>query len=434
MIPSRFDLAGGEALTMLGAAPSRAVDGDFVNAGMFKIDENGNISAIGVFVNEDGKETRSELTVSADRIANLTDDYIYFEWCSYFDADGDRVSIDSDEYLNLIVRRSDGLIFSVTDIINLFEAGGWLGKPGCSFAKEDGQGRLLVASVLGNAMTVGRITLSPGWGTWEQLNTTGWPMFGYDYPRLFTMNGGVIATTYSMPSIDDEWSGNAIGSWRGSYEVGVIYPNGGYDHFGSGADYAKYLLLENGLLSISNMHEVHYITIGTSYGQTVTEKVGDMPEQLGYVERFSSWYETSDKVIIKSIGGETPMSYMVYDKTSKTFSMLSPGYDGVDNIELWADNICDGRFYGLLRENGKVSKIVWLDPATLTFGSTDIRIADEIDISTYATDYRNAEAQLTGTRRSDGYKVAVSLNLRKATYNVIFSDPNRPIISLLPLN
>ncbi len=75
---SRFDLANGQALTMVGSS-SRATDGDFSSAGMFKLGDDGQLTAIGVFVDEDGKESRSDLTASPAAVYNLTDDYIGFE-------------------------------------------------------------------------------------------------------------------------------------------------------------------------------------------------------------------------------------------------------------------------------------------------------------------------------------------------------------------
>lgn len=102
---------------------------------------------------------------------------------------------------------------------------------------------------------------------------------------------------------------------------------------------------------------------------------------------------------------------------------------------LWKENLAnDGRFYGLVRENSKICKVVSFDPITLTFNYKDLGLANEIDITTIETDYNHAKAQMTGTRRSDGYKVAVSVDLKTAQYNIIFSDPNRAIVSLIPLN
>ena len=434
---TRFDLSNGDALTILGDVSSRATDGDFSKAGMFKIDNNGNITAVGIFVNEDGKESLSDLKVNPAIMYNLTENYMYFEGCSYYDADGDPVNA-TDEYRSLIVRRSDGLIFSAHGICYM---GNVMGNPQLSYFEEDGQQRLIGAMLgaRGNwEITIGRVTLSAGLGTWEQLTTDGWPLSGREYPHLFQMHNGVIATSCQFPSTDDIWSGSAVGQFNGGTEAGIIYPNGGYDIFGSPNGGISYATLENGLLEMNKeSREVNYITIGSSFGQSNSQKVGNLQIDdniLAY--SISSWYETADKVLLKfrSLFNDESSTYQVYDKQSKSFSLLTPGFGGGDNIELWKKNLCNGRFYCLIRENGKVTKVGWIDPSTLTAGATPIHIANEIDITTFVTDYPNGTALLTGTRRSDGWKVAVSLDLKSGQYSTLFSDPNRPIITLLPLN
>lgn len=395
---------------MLGSAQSRATDGDFSSAGMFKLGDDGQLTAIGVFVNKDGKESRSNMTVSPSKVYNLTDNYIGFQYCAYYDADGDPVSV-SDEYHNLIVRRSDGLVFSAKGI------GGYqytsFDPIGSSFA-EDGAGRLLACFYTfdpNNPGCIGRITLSNGKGTWEQLSTDGSPIQYQDYPKVFAMDKGLVGMT----------------AYYGS-AAGIIYPNGGYDAFGNRENhqgfYERYLVLDDAILVLSPAPK--YIHLGTAYGESSTENL-PMNELLSYGP-VRSWYETSDKVIFKYLDFSF---YVVFDKWTKTTTAIEPEYD--DNIELWKGNLCsDGRFYGLASENEKIRKVVSFDPVTLDYAVKDIDIANEIDITYIANDSRNAKAQMSGTRRSDGYKVAVSVDLKTAKTDIMFSDPNRAIISLIP--
>ncbi len=412
---------------MLSPAQSRATDGDFSTAKMFKLGDDGQLSAVGVFVNEDGKESLSNLTVSPAYVYNLTENYIAFVACDYYDADGDPVYA-TDEYFNLIVRRSDGLVFSAKGIGPSNHPASF--EPIGSGFTEDGAGHLLASFYTSSTDFpgyVGRITLSDNKGTWEQLSTDGSPIAYGDYPKVFAMKGGVVATSiYFIPC----WSDNLL---RTGETAGIIYPNGGYDAFGTinnPYNRTSYVILEDALLEVS--HEPKLITIGTSYGQSTVEPLElESPEILGEVY-LSSWYETSDKVIIKT--NDRYGWYIIFDKRTKKFSRLDN--DGNDsNIMLWKENLAnDGRFYGLVRENSKICKVVSFDPITLTFNYKDLGLANEIDITTIETDYNHAKAQMTGTRRSDGYKVAVSVDLKTAQYNIIFSDPNRAIVSLIPLN
>lgn len=402
---------------MLGSS-SRATDGDFSSAGMFKLGDDGQLTAIGVFVDEDGKESRSDLTVSPAAVYNLTDDYIGFEWCSYFDKDGDPVDA-TDEYRNLIVRRSDGLVFSAKGI-------GGSDNPtfnplGSSYT-EDGAGRLLAAFYTfspDNPGCIGRITLTKGKGTWEQLSTDGSPIQYSDYPKVFAMNNGLVGMTVGCNQ-DDNYT-SAGGS------AGIIYPNGGYDSFGGFNRYTSYLVLDDAILELSR-EQSKYIHLGTAYGESTVE-VLPHDELLSSYYGLRSWYETSDKVIFNT----SFKKYVAFDKHSKRTTAIELQYD--DNIFLWKENLCsDGRFYGIAKENGKVCKAVSFDPVTFSYTEKDLNIANEIDITYIANDSRNAKAQMTGTRRSDGYKVAVSVDLKTAQTDIIFSDPNRAIISLIPLN
>ncbi len=414
---TRFDLANGQALTMLGSS-SRATDGDFSSAGMFKLGDDGQLTAIGVFVDEDGKESRSDLTVSPVYVYNLTDDYIGFELCSYFDKDGDPVQA-TDEYRNLIVRRSDGLVFSAKGI------GGsdypTFNPMGASFT-EDGAGRLLAAFYTftpANPGYIGRITLTKGKGTWEQLSTDGSPIQYSDYPKVFAMNNGLVGMT-----VDCKQDGVYNSAGR---TAGIIYPNGGYDAFGERNGDASYLVLDDAILELSR-EQPKYIHLGTAYGESSVEMLPKY-ELSSYYYGIRSWYETSDKVIFNT----SEQKYVAFDKYTMETKAFELVFD--DNIFLWKENLCsDGRFYGIAKENGRVCKAVSFDPVTLSYTEKDLNIANEIDITYIANDSRNAKAQMTGTRRSDGYKVAVSVDLKTAQTDIIYSDPNRAIISLIPLN
>ncbi len=413
-------------LTTLGAVESRAVDGELTHAGTFKLDANGNISAIGVFVNEEnGRETLSNLSVVPYRVKNLTENYLFFEGCSYYDEDGDKVEDVPFELQVLLVRRSDGLIYSAVIGEERFDPYSERGA-----FTEDGASRLL--GVFNPSLTtvcIGRITLSSFEGTFEKLTTDGAPIEYPIYPRLFAMDRGVIAI--SGPYLPTDQKGMR-------QTVSLVYPNGGYENLNNNGIVGGYILLENGIIQYAAVADEpsKFISVGSSYGQSSEEVIGtNSPNWSDYYSNPSSWYETANKVVVKTYSDwGNPNSYFVYDKQTRQFEDLPTEFDNSDNMELWNENICNGRFYGLTVHDGKPSKAVWLDPTTLTTGQTDLNIGNEIDITDYSVDYKHASAQLTGTRRSDGYKVAISVDLRTGEHNTIFSAPNREIISLIPLN
>ncbi len=421
-------------LTTLGEVESRAVDGTLTQTGTFKLDANGNISAIGVFVNEEtGVETRSNLSVVPGGVLNLTENYMYFEDCRYFDEDGDEVGVDS-ELQRLIVRRSDGLIYSaqISDGTNYVDF--QIGSDRSAFI-EDGAGRLIaVCNDFGdNNGYLGRLALSSFEGTFERLTTGDSPLLFSFHPKLFLMNHGVIAMSTGLDN--DAWY-----QTEGGHCADLVYPNGGYDHFvshdgtlSSGA----YIILKDGLIYYSyDGQTTKYINIGSSYGQSTEEEIGTFDFFSAAQSGPASWYDMANKVLIKikdDLNGQ-PNRYMVYDKQTRQFSLFETGFDNVDNTVLWEDYLCNGRFYGISSRHGKPTQAVWIDPVNLTTGQTDLNLGNEIDIKKISVDYKHATAQLTGTRRSDSYNVAISVDLRTGERNTIFSAPNREIISLIPLN
>lgn len=138
----KMDLSGAVSIGLKGqGAMSRAIDGEFLSAGMYKIDAAGNISAVCVYFTTDtlGKRLEHEeiLRVAPGRLFDLTKNYMLAVHCEYYDSDGDIVSdkteyndeADDDDYMhliiqdvpykNLLVRKSDGKIWCVDNISDI---------------------------------------------------------------------------------------------------------------------------------------------------------------------------------------------------------------------------------------------------------------------------------------------------------------------------
>ncbi|MDE5836724.1 MAG: hypothetical protein K2H50_06930 [Paramuribaculum sp.] len=116
---------------------SRAIEGDYKTAGLYKIDENGNITAVAVYFQTDtlGNKLEHEeiLRVAPKAMFNISDNYLLFADCDYYDCDGDLVKDkwgydDANEsymihqdvpYKNLIVRKSDGKIWCIDNVAEL---------------------------------------------------------------------------------------------------------------------------------------------------------------------------------------------------------------------------------------------------------------------------------------------------------------------------
>ncbi|MDE7369817.1 MAG: hypothetical protein K2N08_08645, partial [Muribaculaceae bacterium] len=131
----RMDLSGAVSVGLKTGDSSRAIEGEYLSSGMYKIDANGNISAVAVYFTTDTLGNRLEheekLRIVPEELFNLTKNYLLVVDCSYYDRDGDEVSdkweyneeneegrwIKQDvPYKHLLVRKSDGKIWCVDNI------------------------------------------------------------------------------------------------------------------------------------------------------------------------------------------------------------------------------------------------------------------------------------------------------------------------------
>ena len=134
----RMDLSGAVSIGLKNEDTSRAIKGEYLSAGMYKVDSDGKIYAVAVYFSTDMLGNRLEheerLRIVPEDLFNLTKDYFMVVNCSYYDKDGDRVSDKWEEfndeteegrwikqdvpYKHLLVRKSDGKIWCVDNIID----------------------------------------------------------------------------------------------------------------------------------------------------------------------------------------------------------------------------------------------------------------------------------------------------------------------------
>ena len=136
-----MDLSGAVSVGLKNG-DSRAIDGEYLSSGMYKIDADGNITAVAVYFSTDTLGNRLEheekLRIVPKNLFNISDNYLMVTYCSYYDSDGDKVSDkweyneDTDEskwirqdvpYKHLLVRKSDGKIWCVDNISNTILSG-----------------------------------------------------------------------------------------------------------------------------------------------------------------------------------------------------------------------------------------------------------------------------------------------------------------------
>ncbi|MDE5969487.1 MAG: hypothetical protein K2G74_01475, partial [Muribaculaceae bacterium] len=115
MRPSMMDIAGAKSIGFIDeTAASR---GEALSSGLYKIDANGNISAVAVYFTEDeyGNQTqhKDEVKMIAARIYNAGTDYLYFMSCAFEDRKGERIF---GLPFNILVRKSDGKMWDLSGI------------------------------------------------------------------------------------------------------------------------------------------------------------------------------------------------------------------------------------------------------------------------------------------------------------------------------
>lgn len=130
---ARMDLTGAVSIGVSqGKSQTRAIDGEYLSAGMYKIDANGDIHAVAVYFSD--KSQHEEIVrVAPHGLESITENYMIAVECDYYDSDNDLIQdlwIDDGEddvkiikkdipYKNLLIRKSDGKIWCIDNIISL---------------------------------------------------------------------------------------------------------------------------------------------------------------------------------------------------------------------------------------------------------------------------------------------------------------------------
>ena len=92
----RMDLSGAVSVGLKNEDNSRAINGEYLSAGMYKIDTDGKIYAVAVYFTTDTLGNRLDheerLRIVPKNLENISKDYLLVIDCSYYDREGDKVS------------------------------------------------------------------------------------------------------------------------------------------------------------------------------------------------------------------------------------------------------------------------------------------------------------------------------------------------------
>ena len=108
---SRMDIVGAKAVGFIDADNNSR--GEAISSGLYKIDANGNITAVAVYFTEDesGNQSKheSEIKLKSADMQDVGNDFIYFDECLFVDKKGEYIS---GLPHRILVRKSDGKMWN----------------------------------------------------------------------------------------------------------------------------------------------------------------------------------------------------------------------------------------------------------------------------------------------------------------------------------
>lgn len=446
----KLDFSGAKYLTLVDN--TRAADGDEV--GLFKIDEQGNMTTVVLSCTEeeDGTvtKTRTDIKVIPSNVYSLCGAYTYMSDCRFTDNNGYEVWMK--QYyepeardFNILVRNADGAIFYVPQaLVNSY----FCYDQGFYGASLDNKGNLYLLGTDEDNNILGQLTVQNGQMVVKQIS-----------PKGISIAGGGI-----LPFDNGTVMVNRADTWL---NCTLFYPNGGFE------EWLGYRLLEkfeNGgytdesILPVSRVKSglktimvkgIHnedlsknkeYIVslcdfrVGTSYGDhSLSEPLSTLSSGCDYSwepgdANFLKWVYDCFYSNFQSLHGiyETENWYiigtsLVVDKN--TMEMRPLEGDELNIIFPTESNTYKGRSWAADAEGAD-----WYDVETLQSGRVDFHLPKNFKQNNTTTDIPSGKVIVSGTRFTDGKSVTYFIDIETGSYTCTEADSERPITALIPLN
>ena len=436
----KMNLDGAKYLSLTGNGTRAAGDDE---VGLFKIDEQGNMTTVVVSCTEeeDGTvtRTRTDIKVTPRSIYSLSGIFTFMEDCSFTDGEGRSVWMlqyyEPEAYsFNILVRNSDGAIFYIPKSLSdtYFSR---VNAYNLERTVTDGKGNLYLFSH-SDGGNLGMVTIQNGNLVLKQVNPNGVHAGGGD---ILPFDNGTVMVTGDL-------------NMR-FFSCDVFYPNGGFEHIDGTTD---------GIISVTNLasgpkavrvsegvtvgDKTEYIVslcdfrVGTSYGDhTLSAPIASLssgtdystydpqaPDYLDWLSKYhanASWlqgvYETTNMFII----GQT----LVVDKRTMEMRPL----EGTESYIIFPNA---GNTYKGLAWNVGSWGAEWYDMETMQYGKVDFNLPSDFRITKETADIPSGKLILTGTRYTDGKSVTYFVDIETGGYVCAESDSERPITALVPLN
>lgn len=445
----RLDISDAKYLSLMGSSEGRAARSDSdVQEGLFKIDEEGNVSAVvlSCVEEEDGTviRERTDIRVVPSEIVPLSGVYTLLRQCDFLTLDGEyfdmrRCYEPEDpgaffEPFHLLVRNSDGKIFYIPLDANRYIWSEHIPVI-CSDLTSNGDFYLLGGGILSKILVQG-----------ENLAIQQISSIALEGTQIWTLDNGTIV----VPSYDNFYT--------------FVYPNGGFESLeaqeNGSTDYLYLTRINREIKAVrvecrpgqpqdeyvvslydykvgttvnSNQFSQPYASI--SSGTDYSEHLGDA-NYLDWVSKYKAggpqWitpmYETDHYYLLGTC--------LVIDKQTNQIRDLS--WDESNHIIIPTEyNMYKGlvwRVYGN-PYNGYGAE--WFDPDTFEYGSVsfDLSAVGPFVESSALADIPEGEMTIAGIRNSDGKQVICVVNIETGEARVSVSDVELPpVVTLIPLN
>ena len=439
MLASRADIVGAQSLILSHGAQTRADDDEyyaFQEAGLYKVDEDGNVSAVGIFMSEEGSTREKEGRIIPRYLTKLNDRFILLTSCEIkFDDETYERSLDYD----IIVDLTTGKIYKFDEFRDAY------------YSRQVSDSRFLIWGKY-NKKILGELNMD-GNATYRQLtNDEG---KGFINPNYYNV-GGYVSLLANGVILSQSYS-EGIDFAAVSKEMGILYPNKGYDYL---QDHEKEFMADNVddrshywhsfvLKDKAAIVDCYYENGESSCPRTIVWsfiEFGNTPNDIkviptdklileheAYLSSCQGYYETDNNIIIVFDGYDARYKkILIFNKQTNRLSEFTPSFS--ENMSIYPYAYYKGRVWDIFTDEGAQGvKVLWINPDTRESGSFDLDLLG-VDVDKIERYYDLGKVILYGTRRSDGAYVVATLDLETEKTKIEFSLPKQETVTLIPLN
>ncbi len=427
-VPSRADVVGAKSLVLSPGGQSRADDDDYMfqEAGLYKVDEDGNVSAVCVFMNEEGGTREKEGRIIPENVTRLNDRFVLLTHC--------RIAFDVkyDYYLDydIVVDLTTGKIYRFDESYSISGSG--------IFSSMVSDSRFLIWGDRRYEI-LGELNINNSNATYRQLtNDEGKGFINPDDCGYVNQLPNGVILSQAWYDVDYQYGM--------SDAIGILYPNRGYDYLqdhekdflpdyiNHSKRYVSLILKDKAAIlyydyaSPERAYSWSFIEFGTTPGDIKVIPTDKLFSDVGLKYLFChGYYETENNIIISV----DPL-IMIFNKQSNKLSEFTPSFPEIMNI--YPHAYYKGRVWDISTAEGAQGvKALWINPDTRESGSFDLDLQG-VDVDKIEHYYDSGKVVLYGTRRSDAAYVVATLDLETEKTEIEFSLPKQETITLVPLN